>query len=166
MDPVSALGVAAAAAQFADMATTIFYTLYKYVRDVKQAPKHSEELQHEIFLLSIVLRDLKSSTNSMGDASPTTLKDELKTTITEFSKIMTDLNARVEVKPSEWIKRMKWPFNEKENKEWIAKLERFKSMFCLWLNTIQTYNHFGETNCCCSTQLHQMDHSIHQMSLG
>ena len=47
MDPVSALGVAAAAAQFADMATGIFYSLYKYIRHVKQAPKLSEALRHD-----------------------------------------------------------------------------------------------------------------------
>ena len=52
----------------------------------------------------------------------------MKGTITEFSKIMTDLKTRVEVKENEWIKRLKWPFNEDENKEWIAKLERFKTI--------------------------------------
>ena len=104
----------------------------------------------------------------MAVTSPTMLNDELKTTITEFSKIMTDLKTRVEVKKNEWIKRMKWPFNEKENKEWIAKLERFKTMFTLWLNAIQRYDCFWQmkTNCSCSTTLHHIDHSIHQMSLG
>ena len=115
MDPVSAFGVAAGAAQFADLAANVFLGLFKYFQSVKQAPKLSQELQHEAYLTSTVLKDLKSTLDFMDKSgvitgSPNALND----TVTEFSNIMTDMEGRIVGKDGDLIKWLKWPFTERE----------------------------------------------------
>ena len=65
----------------------------------------------------------------------------LNDTVKEFAKTMKELENRVEVKDGEIIKRLKWPFTQKENEEYLSKLERYKNTFTLALNTIQRYIH-------------------------
>src|SRR5947207_11558402 len=101
MDPVSAFGVAAGAAQFADLAANVFLGLFKYVQSVKQAPKLSHELQREAYFVSIVLKDLKSTLEAMKNQDITKSKEALNDIVLEFSKTLIDMERRVNIKESE-----------------------------------------------------------------
>src|SRR5271170_1012636 len=118
MDPVSAFGVAAGAAQFVDLAANVFLGLFTYFRAVKQAPEFSRELQHEAFLVSSVLTDLKSTLEAMNNP-PIAGSNTLHDSVEEFSKTMTDMESRLAVKEGELIKRLKWPFTKKDNEKYL-----------------------------------------------
>ena len=138
MDPVSAFGVAAGVVQFADLAANVYMTLFTYFRSVKQAPKRSEELQKEALSVSNVIDHLKSILETTNTET-VNLSASLKDTLSECSQTLTEMNNQVAVKESEWGKRLKWPFTEKENLEYLSKLERYKSTFSLELDIIQRY---------------------------
>ena len=138
MDPVSAFGVATGVAQFADLAANVYMSLFKYFRSVKQAPKLSEELKKEALSVSNVVDHLKSLLETRNTET-VNISASSKETLTEFSQTLTDMNNQVAVKESEWGKRLKWPFTEKENQEYLSKLERYKSTFSLELDVIQRY---------------------------
>jgi hypothetical protein len=88
MDPVSAFGIAAGAAQLAEQAANVFLGLFKYLRTVKRAPKLSSELREEAFLVHNVLEELKSTLDTTNTPSMThTLNDTVK----EFAKTMKEL---------------------------------------------------------------------------
>ncbi len=138
MDAVTAFGVAAGVAQFVDLAANVFLGLFNYFKGVKQAPKLSHELQHEAFLVSTILKDLKSTLESRNTPileSTTTLNETVK----EFSNTMADMERRIAVKDGEFIKLLKWPFTEKENAKYLSQFERYKTTFTLALNCIQRY---------------------------
>jgi hypothetical protein len=136
MDPVSAFGVVAGAAQLTELAVKVYLGLFNYFRAVKQAPKLSRELRQEALLVQEVLQELESTLESIGTPPPMT---SLKNAFDEAGKILKELKNRFEIKQGEIIKQLKWPFTEKENKEYITKLERLKSTLTLATNTIQRY---------------------------
>ena len=140
MDPVSALGVAAAALQFSEQAIIISDSLYQYYKSVKNAPAKSRELRVEALLLSDVLETLTDvfSTQSTSSVLPKAGKyaDMLK----EFSETTAEMAEKVELKKGKLsFKRLQWPFTEKENEKYLAKLERFKSSFQLALQALESY---------------------------
>lgn len=133
MDPVSAVGLVASAAQLAEMAANVYLSLFKYFRAVKQAPKLSKELREEALLVNEVLEELKSALETI-DTQPSTTSG-LNNAFDGMTKILNKLES--EVKESEVMKRLKWPFTEQENKEYLSKLGRYKGTFNLALTTIQ-----------------------------
>ena len=138
MDFATAFSVATSAAQFVDLSAKVFLCLFEYFRNLKQAPKRSNELQQEAFLLSIVLRDLKSTLEATDSPDPLS-KEILNNVVAEFAKVMIDMEKRVEVKGGDWKNCVKWPFTEKENEKYLLKLERYKTTFHLVLSIIQGY---------------------------
>jgi len=140
MDPVTALGVAAAASQFAEQVLKLSDYLYDLFKSINNAPKQSRELRQEALLLSDVLANLRSllssekQTASLPKASPSA---EL---VKEFEETIAEIAKRVEIKDGEisW-KRLGWPFNQKENEKYLSKLERYKSSFQLALHTLQSF---------------------------
>ena len=143
MDPLSAFGVAAGVAQFVDLAIRVSQSLSQYYRSVNEAPKLSRKLQQEACVVSVLLKELKSTFEATKSPKITM---ELMTTlidiVDEFSKTMTDLEGRLTIKDGELTKRLKWPFNEKENENYFKRLERYKTTFILALTTIQRYIRF------------------------
>lgn len=141
MDPISALGVAAAAFQLAGAALGVSTTLTQYLRKVKQAPKQSRELKGELLLVSDVLEDLKS----VIDAAPPgfhTTNTSLQHSLDEFAEFIKKLACHIEVQEKDITKRLKWPFTEKENGKYLEKLERFKKTFSLAFDALQLYLSF------------------------
>jgi hypothetical protein len=141
MEPVSAFALAAALIQVTEQAATVFTGLYSYFRFVKNAPKLSRELREEARLVSYVLEDLKTVFEEMDDEQPVShsKNDNVVNVVKEFIAIMNEMESRVEVKAGERYKRVKWPFTQKENQEYLTKLERFKNTFELVLHTIEMY---------------------------
>jgi len=139
MDPVSALGVAAAACQFAGLTANVADGLYSYYRKVRQAPKLSKELRKEALLLSDVLEDLKSTLPAdVPIHSPSSPSGALSNIVNEFAESIKKMAERIEINDRELsLKRLKWPFTQEENETYFKKLERFKSSFQLVLQTVQ-----------------------------
>jgi hypothetical protein len=54
---------------------------------------------------------------------------------------MNDMQKHIEVQDGEVIKRLKWPFTQKQNEEYLSRLERYKATFTLALSTLQKYVH-------------------------
>lgn len=140
MDPVTAVGVAAAALQLSEQAINISDSLYQYFKSVKNAPAKSRELRLEALLLSDVLETLADvfSAQSASNVSPKAGKygDMLK----EFSETAAEMVKKVELKKGKLsIQRLQWPFTEKENEKYLAILERFKSSFQLALQALNSY---------------------------
>jgi hypothetical protein len=94
-------------------------------------------LREEAFLVHKILEELKTTLEIIN--TPSSMTPTLNDTIKEFAKTMNEMENRVEVKPGEIMKRFKWPFTEKENEEYLSRLERYKNTFTLALNTIQRY---------------------------
>jgi hypothetical protein len=135
MDPVSALGVAAAAAQFAGLALSVSNKLVQFISSVKEAPKKSRELISEISIVSHTLEDLKSTL----EATQSTDGSLTNATFKGFADLLNEMTARIEVKENDIQKRLKWPFTEKQNKEYLERVERYKNTFNFALNSLQMY---------------------------
>jgi len=142
MDPVSALGVAAASAQFAEQAINLSLVLFDYIQKVKEAPKLARQLQQELCMISLLLKELHLAAESIKstEISPE-LTDNLKTSVAEFSDTIVDMEKQVAIRKDEFIKRLKWPFSEKEHEEYLEKFERCKTTFTLVLTMIQRYSY-------------------------
>jgi ribonuclease D len=142
MDPVSALGVASAACQFAESTAKVAQNLYRYYETAKNAPKLSRELRKEALLLSDLLEDLRDtmSVNMPGVESSRNVanSDLASETLKEFEVTIKEIAARAEVAENElsW-NRIRWPFTYEENQSYLQRFERFKSTFQLTLQSLQ-----------------------------
>jgi Fungal N-terminal domain of STAND proteins len=140
MDPVSALGLAASIDQFVELTASLASTLYSYYQKVKEAPKRSRELRAEVLLVSDVLQELGSIFHTIP-SNPTPTNASLATTVDEFAKLLKDMSTRVTaIRNDEITKRLKWPFTQKQNEDFLARLERFKNTFNMALNTLVQYD--------------------------
>ena len=142
MDPVSAFGVAAGAAQFVELTENVLLGLFQYFNKVTKASKLSRELRDHVYQLSNILNELQSTLEATNPRPITASTNTLNDIVVEFSNTMKDMEGRVVVKEGELKKRIQWPFTEKDNKQFLEKLERYKSIFDSALNTIQRYVHF------------------------
>lgn len=140
VDPVSALAIAAGAAQFADLAAKVSLELFQYFNKVKKAPKDSSELRDHAYQLYNILTELQSIIKDTNPRQITASMNTLNDSVVQFSKTMEDME-RVVVKEGEWKKRLQWPFTEKENKIFVEKLKSYKSLFDSVLSIIQKYVH-------------------------
>ena len=125
------------------LVANVFWGLFQYFKKVKNAPKLSCELQDQAYLLSNILNEIQSTledTDSRPIAASTNI---LNDTVVEFAKTMKDMEGQFVVKEGELKKRLQWPFTEKDNKQFLEKLERYKSIFDSALNIIQRYVHFN-----------------------
>lgn len=177
MDPVSALSIAAATAQFIEQTIKVVKGLLDYWHAVKDAPKNSRELQKEVVLVSDILLDFQTALTS----TPKRTKNMPKTgalmdTAAEFGVVMTEMAKRIEVKSAERFKRLKWPFDQAENEKYLSKLERFKNTFTLALQIIHGYyfvslatSHGRQTLQEINNQVYRIGYIVqdsHEMNLG
>jgi hypothetical protein len=140
MDPVTALGVAGTAAQFAEQAAKIFDRLYQYSKSVKNAPAKSRELRQELLLLSDLLENLASVFSKQNKSNVLPNASKYADLLQEFKETMVELGEKAEISDGEVsLKRMVWPFKQKDNEDYLAKMERFKSLFQLALQRLESY---------------------------
>src|SRR6266496_6224299 len=135
MDPLSALGAAASIAQLADVAKDIVTNMWQYFEAVKNAPKHSKEVHQEMAALSDILYSLDEALSSSCKSLFTD-----SASFDEFLGMLYHLRARVAVPQTQGVGRLRWPFNENENKKWLDRLERYKATFSLALNVQSTHD--------------------------
>jgi hypothetical protein len=141
MDPVTALGTAAAATQFAEQVLMVYESLYQFFKTVKNAPKQSRELRQEALILSDTLANLQTLFSGQDPyESLSKAGSSTSDLIQEFEETIKEMAAKIEIKSREvsW-KRLTWPFTQKENEEYLQKLERYKSSFQIALQTLQWY---------------------------
>lgn len=135
MDPVTGVGLAASAAQLAEVVFKVFSNLYKYYRDVKSAPANSEQLRHELDTMVDLLGLLQESLDkNRGEVLAATFNTELK----EFESMLRTMLKRTTPDRTVGIQRLKWPFKTEENARYIARIERIKSSLSLVMNTMHT----------------------------
>ena len=126
MDPVSAIGLAASAAQLAGLAKDIVANMWRYFEAVKDAPKNAEQLRQEVGHLSTLL-------DRFDDKSLESLFTD-KTPLEEFLEILKELRDRVAPRETKGSRRLKWPFTQDQNKRLLDRIERYKANFNLALN--------------------------------
>jgi hypothetical protein len=140
MDPVTALGVAGIAAQFAEQAVKIFDRLYQYSKSVKNAPAKSRELRQELLLLSDLLENLASVFSKQKKSNVLPNASKYTDLLQEFKETMAEMAEKAEISEGEVsLKRLAWPFKQKDNENYLAKAERFKSLFQLALQRLESY---------------------------
>ena len=108
MKPISALTIATATTQFPEQSIKVFKALYDYEHDMLDASLRSRELQNEIYIISNLLIDLRFILTSTSKSiqipkSATSLMEIVK----EFTKVMIEMIACIEVKKREIIKQLK-----------------------------------------------------------
>src|SRR5436190_12985950 len=110
MEAIAAVGLAGTLDQLGDRAKSIVCSMYTYYEAVRDAPKRSEELRHEIGaicdLLNSLIAVVGSTANPSFDAS-------FLESIAEFEKTLNEINGRVAIGQTKGIKRrLKWPFTK------------------------------------------------------
>lgn len=137
MDPVTGVGLTGSAVQIAEFSAKVFRALFEYFQAVKDAPEKSEAVQQELLAVTLVLKNLAPEFDDHF------LRSE---DLTTFTLLLNEIHRRIELPKGLSIKRLKWPFSQKENMKYLSQLERFKTTFTLGLATRQRYypNKFSE----------------------
>jgi hypothetical protein len=94
IDPITAVGLVASAAQLAGLVKDVILTLYDYCGDVNDAPKQAGELRVELSILGDLVEWLKEALNK----SPHTVftpPDSLRDAIGDFSSMLTELQTKL-----------------------------------------------------------------------
>jgi hypothetical protein len=136
IDPLTALGVLDNAASLTGTLSKVFKALYDYGHTVKDAPEKSQQLQEELFMLSNIARRLgitlaKASVREAVKPVP----DEA---VARFAEMLEEMDGKIAIPKGMSIKRLKWPFSQKENGEYLERIERFKATLSLALNVYQS----------------------------
>lgn len=127
MDSLSVVGLAI---QLAEFSATVFKALFEYFQCVKDAPAKSEAVQQELLAVSLVLKNIASE----GDEQ--ILRG---VALNRFGALLNEIQSRTSLQKGLTMKRLKWPFTQKENEKYLSELERYKSTFTLALVTRQRY---------------------------
>lgn len=131
MDPISGFGLVASAIKIAEHSATVFKLLFEYFQEVKDAPAKSEAVQQELLAVSLVLKNLATECDKQLLSSDA---------LNHFGALLNEIQSRTSLQDGLTMRRLKWPFTQKENEKYIFELERYKSTFTLALVTSQRYS--------------------------
>jgi hypothetical protein len=126
-----ALGLAASIASLLQIAAQITQLSYSYISDVRNAPKAQKLYLQELSAFNEVLFRAEQAIQEaeVADLSlsrPEALSDDVLGSIHEsLATLQIDLQKRV--------RRLLWPFQEKELKKYIEYLHRFRGVFADFL---------------------------------
>lgn len=133
----SAVGVAAATSQFTEQTANVLSWLFKYLKEVKQAPKLAKEFRNELFAVHQVLEELESAYEILPHIQNPNV---LTSSVSDFLTTMTDIQKALEIKEGLIdSKRFMWSFIQKDMEKYLSKLERYKNTFSLALGAVQRY---------------------------
>lgn len=139
MDPGTAIAVSTLSAKTLSL-------IWKYYSDVKHAKSDIERLASEIQGLHAVFQNVQGliQKNSLAKDFPTSasLIETTKQALTDIKELKRQLDPGTGAKTmSHFGKRaLKWPLAKKEVNDWVAKLERHKTLLDLALTTDQRYD--------------------------
>jgi hypothetical protein len=135
MDPLSSM---ANISQLADLTALIFIDLFNYCRAVKQAPKCAVELRNELQNVSCLLDQIKEHFNDGSQALVSRhVLESMKQCTQEFEKLLQAMGDRIRREKTQGFQRLIWPFSSSENREFLARIERYKTIFNLALSIKQ-----------------------------
>src|SRR5271170_527394 len=141
MDPITAVGITVNVGALIQLTSGIIVGLIDYCLSVKCAPVKSKELRDELLVLSDVLKELETIIKPIPsphmEGSQRSLS--LQKALSEFGEMLNDMYKRVAISKMNFTKRIKWPFTEKENVDYLARMERYKATFTLALSSVQRY---------------------------
>jgi hypothetical protein len=134
MDPVTAVGLVAAAAQLVNNVKSVYFAVFDYFSKVRDAPNQSRELRNELGAMCDIVDDLQDVIKKSRFAASATLKEA----IAEFDIKLNEMNERVKISKTKGLNRLKWPFAENENKNYLAMISRYRGIFNTALNIQNT----------------------------
>jgi|ERR1700733_13700242 hypothetical protein len=139
MDPVSIVGLAASVATITDLALVVFVNLNSFYRKVRDAPKKSKELRERLDWLLDQLANLQDALAEEGRAAACS-----EAAVQDFEKIKNWLRQlqkhTAQQSPHGIIRRLKWPFTERQNEDIIRDIDWMKRIIDLRLGTEQLYD--------------------------
>lgn len=136
MDVLSSM---ASISQLADLTASIFVDLFEYYRAVKQPPKCSVELRNELQNMSCLLDQMKEHFTDDSEALDSHhVLESMKHCTREFEKLLQAMGNRIRREKTQGFQRLIWPFSSSENREFLARIERYKTIFNLALSIKQT----------------------------
>jgi hypothetical protein len=135
MDPISAIGTAAAVTQLANYSVSILVKMYTF--EINYAPKRSKELRDEMGTVHHLLNLLEKILTS-PERQSFTLLQSLTTAIFEFRDMLADMAANVNGLQVGEFRRLNWPFTQSENERFLLRIERYKAIFNLALSIDNT----------------------------
>jgi hypothetical protein len=136
MDPITAVGLVASAAQLAELAVQVLAKLFQYTVNVKAAPESSRKLRDEIGTSLSLIKSLEVMLGQNPNR-PMHRGDLLVRTVDEFRQTLESLDKRVQPSKTRGIGKLTWPLKKEENDLIISRIERYKSALSLTLGIQQ-----------------------------
>lgn len=134
MDPITGVGLAASGVQLADFAFKVFTNICRYYRDVKDAPASVTKVREEMdSLLNVLCQCQETFEQHPKMLSRSTILEQLS----GLRAVLNQLYARTSPKETTGLRRLKWPFDQKETNEILHKLRRYQSTLNTALNVVQ-----------------------------
>ena len=143
MDPLS---LAASVITVVTLTGQLISLGYSYGAGVSGCPKELRDLSAELISFSTILDAVKGvldpTKNPATGAHPTlignSLQNDLDECATQLKRLLLFLQKYQDPaggKVKKVVKRMMWPLKEQETKDWIRRIEGYKSTFSLALST-------------------------------
>jgi hypothetical protein len=136
MDPLSLLVGGIAICQ---VAGKIISFSAQHVKSMANLPAEVQVLVSEIALLSGVLNSLCSSLQDSGGGTTKPITNSLASSVTECQQQLEELYSFLAKHQGSGSRlaglgrTLKWPMKAQETREWIVKMERYKTTFSLAL---------------------------------
>jgi hypothetical protein len=123
MDPASAVELASTVIDLAEFAFKIFSKLHKYYRNVKAAPAKAAELREEFQRVLDVVSGLQEYLESRPHALSPTILEHI-----ELFRFVTleEMWSAIQPQQVHGLRRLKWPFQERQNMEYLTKFRSFR----------------------------------------
>lgn len=134
MDPVSIVGLAASTAQLAGLAKDTFTAIFKYVGEVKDAPKHARDLRNELLAVCDLVDSLDNALNVSSTTSSFNPPASLASAIAEFRGILETIKDRITEVKTRGVRRLTWPFTKGQTEKHLTRIGRYKETFNMALN--------------------------------
>lgn len=120
------------------LAVKVGKSLYEYYGNVAEAPAQALRLRQELGTIVAILNTLKDTL----ECSPTLFQGSekvLEDALVQFEVLLKEMEARIQDDKARGFARLKWPFTEAKNKDYLDKIERHKSSFNLALTLENQY---------------------------
>jgi hypothetical protein len=128
LDPVSA-------AQALSTVLKVLQNLYNYYNAVQDAPARAAELRTQVRLLVEILAGIQEIWEQDTNKSQPTLPDCLA----DLYRLLMQVYERSLPRETWGTRRLLWPFTEKQNSEYIVKIQQHRDTLALYLSLNQRY---------------------------
>jgi len=136
MDPVTAVSLASSITDLAELTFNVFANLYKYYRNIRDAPARSAELRQELDILLDILGTAQEYVERHpGELFGPTLIEELSS----LRQLLSDLERRTRPQSTAGFRRLQWPFHASENDHILSRIQRHKSNLMFRFDLHQSY---------------------------